>query len=69
MSVTLIVHDIGCASDPAATVHTEYSDAGTAYVALTDQYGAKYIRGTDLSGTIGSFNGAVFQASKTWRIA
>lgn len=68
MTAILTVHDIGRASDPAATVRTEHADADEAMAALIARHGVDNVRGRDGSGTIGSLTGRVFQASKTWSI-
>ncbi|AXH46920.1 hypothetical protein I5G67_gp084 [Mycobacterium phage Aminay] len=66
MIVTLTISEIGA---PAQTVTTEHPGASAAIAALIAQFGADSIRGRDVSGgTIGSKNGRVFQASKTWAI-
>lgn len=68
MSVTLTIHDIGRASDPAATTVSTHVDRAAALNTLFTMYRRDAVRGDDRGGTIGSLTGRVFQASKTWRI-
>lgn len=68
MSVTLTVHDIGRAGQPDATDRTQHVDAEAAFQALIARFGRDAIRGGVTGGTVGSLNGRVFQASKTWSV-
>lgn len=68
VSVTLTMHEIGRASDPTATTRSRHPDMESAYGLLCALFGPDSIRGDRRSGTIGSLNGRVFQASRIWSI-
>lgn len=66
--ILLTVHEIGRAGHPDATATTVHTDHQAAILALYEKYGSSNIRGGADSGTIGSVNGRVFQASRVWSI-
>lgn len=66
--VTLTVHQIGRAGDPDATDRTTHPDVDAAFAALVARFGRDQVRGGITGGTVGTLNGRVFQASRTWSI-
>lgn len=67
--VTLTIAEIGRAGDPDAVERVEYPNALEAYyTGVLARFGAEHVRGGTTGGTIGSKNGRVFQASRTWSI-
>ena len=64
----LTVHEIGRTGHSDSTVTTVHTDHHAATLALYARFGTLYIRGGADSGTAGSPNGRVFQASHVWTI-
>lgn len=68
MTVILTVSEIGRAGHADATDRAEYADIESARNKLVARFGHDSIRGGITGGTVGSMNGRVFQASRTWVI-
>lgn len=68
MTAKLTIHEIGRAGHPDSTVTTVHPTRQAATQALYARFDSKNIRGGADSGTAGSLNGRVFQASHVWRI-
>ena len=68
MVMLLTVHEIGCASHPDWSATTVHKDHQAATLALYGRFRPLDIRGGPDSGTAGSLNGRVFQASHVWTI-